>query len=121
MDGRKLSVAVAALLLGLQIGSPVSAQVTEEELALVELYVENGQVEELLRLIEANPELLELPGTLGDALRAFAADPSLATLRLVATLIEPGLVVGVTLDDDDDDEGDDGETPAVHEGASPIY
>lgn len=93
MNGRKLSVAVAALLLGLQFGSPVSAQVTEDELALVESYVANEQVDELLLLIEANPELLELPGALGDALRAFADNPSLETLRLVALLID-GVVVG---------------------------
>jgi hypothetical protein len=94
MNGRKLSVALAALLLGLQLGSPISAQVTQEELVLVEVYVANEQVDELLLLLNANPELLELSGALGDALRAFARNPSLATLRLVALLIGDSLVIG---------------------------
>lgn len=93
MISRRLSVAVAALLLGLQLGSSVSAQVTEDELALVETYVANEQVDDLLLLLQANPELLELPGALGEALRAFWANPTLATLRLVAQLVDL-LVIG---------------------------
>lgn len=93
MNGRRFSVAVAALLLGLQFGSPVSAQVTEAQLALVETYVANGQIEELLLLLQANPELLELPGILGDALRAFAFDPSAATFERVALVVSDVLVI----------------------------
>ncbi|WMT92617.1 hypothetical protein [Pelagibacterium sp. H642] len=103
MKNRKLSIAVAALLLGLQLGSPVSAQVTEDELTLVELYVANEQVEELALLLETNPELLELPGSLGDALRAFWAAPSLASLQLVAQLIDERVVLQAQLAEDEDD------------------
>lgn len=95
MNTRKLSVAMAALLLGAQLGSPTAAAVTEEDLVLVEVYVLNGRVEELLALLAANPELLTLGGVLGDALRLFAADPSLETLLLVAQLTNGQIAVAL--------------------------
>ena len=123
MNTRKLSVAVAAMLLGLQVGSPTLAAVTERDLALVESYVLNGQVEELAAILVANPELLQLSGTLGDALRTFIAAPSLATLQAVALVtngqialallaaVDPGTSAGdESLSGgrfDDDDDGDD--------------
>lgn len=86
MNSRKLSVAMAAMLLGLQFGSPTLAAISEQELTLVEAYVLNGQVEELMALLAANPELLQLSGALGDALRSFAAAPTMASLQSIAVM-----------------------------------
>ena len=95
MNTRNLSVAIAAMLLGLQFGSPTLAAVTEEDLVLVETYILNGQVEELAAILAANPELLLLSGTLGDALRLFAAAPSLATLQAVALVTNGQIAVAL--------------------------
>ena len=95
MNTRKLSVAMAAMLLGLQVGSPSLAAVTEGDLVLVESYVLNGQVEELAAILVANPELLQLSGVLGDALRAFIAAPSLATLQAVALVTNGQIAVAL--------------------------
>lgn len=95
MNTRKFSVAVAALLLGMQIGSPASAAISEADIALIEAYVMNGQIEELLVLLQLNPELLALAGALGDALRSFYANPSQATLVAVAQMADGQIAVAL--------------------------
>ena len=95
MNTRKFSVAMAALLLGMQLGSPASAAISEADIALIEAYVMNGQVEELVLLLQLNPELLELSGALGDALRSFAASPSSATLVAVAQMSNGQIAVAL--------------------------
>lgn len=99
MDTRKFTVAMAAILLGMQFGSPTAAAVGEEDLRIVQDYVLNGQVEELLAYLAEHPELLELAGALGDALRAFTADPSLASLQAVAELAGGDITVAMTAKD----------------------
>lgn len=95
MNTRKLSVAMAALLLGIQFGSPTLAALSERDIALVEAYVASGQVEELMALLAANPELLELAGALGEALRAFAAAPSPTALAALAVVANGQVAVAI--------------------------
>lgn len=95
MNTRRLSVAMAAVLLGIQFGSPSLAALNEQDVAMVEAYVANGQVEELLALLAANPELLALSGSLGDALRAFAASPSLSALVAVSMVANGQVAVAI--------------------------
>jgi hypothetical protein len=90
MINRKFSVAMAALLLGAQLASPSAASISEQDVALVETYVANGQVAELLEFLVLHPELLDMQGTLGDALRAFDANPSAQSLEAVAALTASG-------------------------------
>jgi len=90
MINRKFSVAVAALLLGAQLGSPSAAAISEQDIELVETYVANGQVTELLTFLELHPDLLNMQGALGDALRAFEDDPSAQSLQAVAALAAGG-------------------------------
>ena len=96
MNTHKFSVAMAAVLLGLQFGSPTVAAVSEAQLQTVEDLVVNGQVEELMAFLAQYPDLLDLTGALGDALRAFVAEPSLASLQAVAGLTEGGITVAMT-------------------------
>ena len=74
---------------------PAAGPVTEADIALIEAYVMNGQVEELMMLLQLNPELLALSGSLGDALRAFAANPSAATLVAVAQMSNGQIAVAM--------------------------
>lgn len=76
----KLSLAVAALVLGLQIGAPASARISADTLSQVEATVNAGDVVGFAGLLSANPELASIPGPLGAAIRAFAAAPNAATL-----------------------------------------
>lgn len=79
----KLSLAVAAMILGLQIGAPAIAQVTSADLAQAEAAVNAGDVQAFRDLLAATPDLMSLTGTLGATIRAFAAAPSAATLAAV--------------------------------------
>ena len=88
MKMNKLNVALAALALGASIGAAVTAApanvLTYSDLDQVEIYVENGQVQELLAFLQLHLELLEIKGALGGALKAFVAHPTSASLARVA-------------------------------------
>jgi hypothetical protein len=83
-------VAVAALMLGAQLGSPAAAQEpTLEQLELISQYIDAGDLESLIRFIAANPELMEGETAIairlrefmiaaGDLSRFLAFDPQLA-------------------------------------------
>jgi hypothetical protein len=86
----RLGVAVAALMLGAQLGSPAAAQEpTLEQLELISQYIDAGDIESLIRFIAANPELMEGETAIairlrefmiaaGDLSRFLAFDPQLA-------------------------------------------
>jgi hypothetical protein len=86
----RLGVAVAALMLGAQLGSPAAAQQpTLEQLELISQYIDAGDIESLIRFIAANPELMEGETAIairlrefmiaaGDLSRFLAFDPQLA-------------------------------------------
>ena len=93
MRTKRLGVAIAAMLLGLQIGSVSTAAVSQSDLLAVESMVEAGQVSELLAFLTANPDLLLLAGTLGDALRAFVEQPTTANLNQIAGLPDAAVAV----------------------------
>ena len=93
MRTKRLGVAIAAMLLGLQIGSVSTAAVSQSDLLAVESMVEAGQVSELLAFLMANPDLLELAGTLGDALRAFVEQPMTSSLNQIAGLPDAAVAV----------------------------
>jgi hypothetical protein len=68
----RLGVAVAALMLGAQLGSPAAAQEPSlEQLALISQYIEANDLESLISFIAANPELLEGETALAVRLREF--------------------------------------------------
>ncbi|MCW3782494.1 hypothetical protein [Defluviimonas salinarum] len=86
MKKSKLSIAIAALMLGMQFGSAAVAAVSATDLQTVEDMVEAGQINELSEFIAANPSLLDISGALGAALNAFAVAPSATTLNAVKEL-----------------------------------
>ena len=93
MRTKKLGVAIAAMLLGMQIGSVSTAAVTQSDLMTVERMVDAGQVAQLLEFLMANPDLLTLAGTLGDAMRAFAEQPTTASLNEISGLPDAAYAV----------------------------
>jgi len=69
---RKIAVTVSALLLATHIGSPLAAaEPTVDQLAAINGYLENNQVEELRAFLALNPDLLEGEGPLAVLLREF--------------------------------------------------
>ncbi len=90
----RLGVAVAALMLGAQLGSPAAAQQpTLEQLELISQYIDAGDLDSLIRFIAANPELMEGETAIAIRLREFmiaAGDLS----RYLA--FDPQLVRGLT-------------------------
>ena len=96
MKINKLSVTLAALVLGVQLGSPVAASVSAVDLDKVEQVIAAGDIEGLLALLALYPELLSIEGVLGDALRAFAADPTEAALAAIASQTGGDISVALT-------------------------
>ena len=95
MKTKKIGVAMAAVLLGMQIGSMATAAVTQTDLATIESMVEAGQIEELRAYLQANPELLELSGSLGDSIRNFAENPTSSTLNDIVELSGGDVAVAI--------------------------
>lgn len=93
MRTKRLGVAMAAMLLGMQIGSVSTAAITQSDLMAVQSLVDAGQVAELQGFLMANPDLLDLAGIFGDALRAFTQQPTMASLNEISGL--PGAAYAV--------------------------
>jgi hypothetical protein len=69
---KRLGVAVAAMLLGAQIGSPAAAAEPDvEQLALISGYIETGDLEALIQYLTENPELMEGDSVIAVRLREF--------------------------------------------------
>ena len=96
MKFNKLSVTLAALVLGVQLGSPVAASISAVDMDQVEQVIAAGDTEGLLALIALHPELLSIEGVVGDAIRAFSANPSEAALAAIATQSGGDLSVALT-------------------------
>ncbi len=96
MKVNKLSVTLAALVLGVQLGSPVAASISAVDMDKVEQVIAAGDTEGLLALIALYPELLSIEGVVGDAIRAFAANPSEAALAAIAAQSGGDLSVALT-------------------------
>ena len=97
MKVNKLSVTLAALVLGVQLGSPVAASISAVDMSKVEQVIAGGDTEGLLALLALYPELLSIEGVLGDALRAFASNPTEAALTAIAS--QTGGNISVALKD----------------------
>jgi len=82
----RLSVAIAAAILGVHIASSAIGSVTESDIMALETAIAFGDAETLIAFLNAHPELLQLQGALGDALRAFDANPSAQTLNGLSDL-----------------------------------
>jgi hypothetical protein len=93
MKPRKLHVALAALALGAQLGSPASASVFLPDVQSLATLVEAGKVQEAKCLIEENPQLLQICGGLGEALQAFSARPDSRSLARIGDRIGMEFVV----------------------------
>lgn len=96
MKINKLSVTLAALVLGVQLGSPVSASISAIDMGKVEQVIAAGDVEGLVALLALYPELLSIEGVVGDAIRAFAANPSEAALTAIASQTGGDIAVALT-------------------------
>jgi hypothetical protein len=71
---RRLKAAVAALLLGSQLGSPAAAEAPIEHLLQISNYIEAGNLEALVLFLMEHPELMEGDTPLAVLLRRFMAE-----------------------------------------------
>lgn len=106
MNNRKFQVAVAALLLGSQLATPAAAALSRSDLQSIETYVEAGQVEAMRDFLADHPEVLELRGAIGGALKAFEAHPNAKSLArisdrggedLAVTLADAAALAGISI------------------------
>jgi hypothetical protein len=115
----RLGVAVAALMLAAQLGSPAAAQEpTLEQLELISQYIDAGDLEALIRFIAANPELLEGETAIAIRLREFMiAAGDLSRYLAFDPQVARGLTRGLT------DGGADGgaEASPVADGVVALY
>lgn len=80
---RRLAIAVSAMLLGAQIGSPAAAEEPSvEELTIISQLIEAGDLEALILFLSENPHLME-----GDSLIALRLREFMAAARDVATYL----------------------------------
>lgn len=80
---KKFSVAVAAILLGSQLASTAAAALTHSDLDRIEIIVQSGDVQAMLEFLELHPELLQIKGALGAAIKAFLANPNDGSLARI--------------------------------------
>jgi hypothetical protein len=71
---RRLAIAVSAMLLGAQIGSPVAAEEPSvEDLTTISQLIEAGDLEALILFLSENPHLMEGDSLIARRLREFMA------------------------------------------------